>query len=137
MSCTSVARLVLHGFDSPITLADGRTHRPHRRLALDLHRPAGTAACLLGPTGGGFERLCEETFQVGKTKKACMCGIYTNTYTKHQQQATARLTATIDGRLVREVMLERVALELGAGLLCNGTCSGSGPSGASSSAMVV
>lgn len=39
-------------------------------------------------------------------------------------QATARLTATVDGRLLREATVERVAFELGAGLLCNGTCSG-------------
>jgi hypothetical protein len=49
----------------------------------------------------------------------------TSTHT-HTQQATARLTATLDGRLVREATLGRVAFELGAGLLCNGTCSGSG-----------
>lgn len=59
---------------------------------------------MLGPTGRGLERLCEETFM-----------------------ATARLTATLDGRRVREAVFERVALELGAGLLCNGTCSGTGP----------
>ena len=56
--------MVLHGLDPPVAMADGSTHRPRRRLAVDLRRPNGTAACLLGPTGRGFERLCEESFQV-------------------------------------------------------------------------
>lgn len=71
-SCGGVARFVLHGFDPAVTLEDGSTHRPKRRLALDFQRPAGTAACLLGPTGQGFERLCEETFQVRRV----VCGLW-------------------------------------------------------------
>lgn len=134
-----MARIVLHGFDAPITLDDGSMHRPRRRLALDFHRPAGTAACLLGPTGRGLERLCEETFQVNTQPNQPAKQMYIYTYgsadthttfnTPNPQQATARLTATLDGRLVREAMFERVALELGAGLLCNGTCSGGSGTG--------
>lgn len=48
------------------------------------------------------------------------------TFCHTQLQATTRLTATLDGRLLREATCGRVAFELGAGLLCNGTCSGGG-----------
>jgi len=42
---------------------EGGGARKRRRLVLELSKPAGSAACLMGPTGEGFERLCEESFQ--------------------------------------------------------------------------
>jgi len=71
---------------------------------LELSYPIGSAACLSGPTGAGFEKLCEESFQ-GK----------------------ARLVASVmkeGGGLVvvREVVVERVAFELGGTMRCEGKC---------------
>ena len=45
------------------------------------------------------------------------------THPPHPPQATARVTATLDGRLLRAVAMERVAFELGGAMLCHGQCS--------------
>jgi hypothetical protein len=87
---------------------EGGGARKRRRLVLELSKPAGSAACLMGPTGEGFERLCEESFQ-----------------------GEARLVASVlkkGGReggtevVMREVVVKRVAFELGGTMRCNGKC---------------
>jgi len=75
-----------------------------RRLVLELSYPLGSAACLSGPTGAGFGKLCEESFQ-GK----------------------ARLVASVMRGggvvvVVREMVVERVAFELGGTMRCEGKC---------------
>ena len=82
------------------------THPPTlflRKLVLELRRPPHTAACLLGPTGEGFERLCEESFF-----------------------AEGWVEVWVGGEVVREWKMERVAFELGGSLMCGGKCEGSG-----------
>ncbi|GAB5031176.1 tocopherol chloroplastic q6k7v6 [Nannochloropsis oceanica] len=79
-----------------------------RRLVLELTFPLGSAACLSGPTGKGFEKLCQESFQ-----------------------GEARLIASVmkgGGReeVAREVIMERIAFELGGTMRCEGKCENEG-----------
>jgi len=96
-----VGSLIVNAIDR--ALSSSFTPR-RRRLVLELSYPLGSAACLSGPTGAGFEKLCEESFQ-GK----------------------ARLVASVmrEGGgvvVVREVVVERVAFELGGTMRCEGKC---------------
>ena len=79
-----------------------------RRLVLELTFPLGSAACLSGPTGKGFEKLCQESFQ-----------------------GVAKLVASVmreGGReeVAREVVVERIAFELGGTMRCEGKCENEG-----------
>ena len=81
---------------------------PSRSFQIEVERSGSPTVCLLGPTAAGFVPICEESFG-----------------------GQARVVVVVDhGVVVRDVVVDMVALEFGGGYICSdtGKCSSSSSS---------